>query len=313
MSNKLSKKIPNLSRIGLGTVQFGIDYGFSKALDQSDVNKILEAAYENNVRFLDTAREYGNSEDKIKTYCRQNPQRSGFCVATKFSIIEDKTILNWDYMTRNHLRESLKESMIALGKNYLPLVFVHQTDADVMNNPEFWEALAQIKDNPWASSFGISVYDPKVTKEIIEKRGDLIDCIQAPYNVFNRQFESLIELLKEKKIGFISRSTFLKGALVEDKIPEELRGLEPVRKRLKEISKKSGFTVPQLLTLFALHAKFIDCTLIGVRSADQLRENLGFRKYLDESPEQFLKIKEELLNLPEVDDFLKDPRQWELQ
>ena len=53
------------SKIGLGTVQFGMDYGISNHKGQSnldDVLKITNHAYENNILILDTASSYGNAE-----------------------------------------------------------------------------------------------------------------------------------------------------------------------------------------------------------------------------------------------------------
>ena len=38
-----------LSNFGLGTVQFGLDYGFTKRKTQDEVNDILNVAVENNV------------------------------------------------------------------------------------------------------------------------------------------------------------------------------------------------------------------------------------------------------------------------
>ena len=54
-----------LSRIGLGTVQFGMHYGVSNRVGQPDereVAAILERAVARGVRYLDTASAYGDAE-----------------------------------------------------------------------------------------------------------------------------------------------------------------------------------------------------------------------------------------------------------
>ena len=298
----MTKEKFKISRLGLGTVQFGMDYGFSKALTQNDVNGILSAAHEQGVDFLDTARAYGDSEEKVGNYIRQNPGH--FTVCTKLEEIGAGTARHPEKVEQ-FIADSLDRSKRALGKSFLPMFLLHQTDGFVVDSADFWSALKRIKERR-GFKFGISVYDPEPTKEILEKQGDVIDCIQAPYNVVDRRFESLAGLLHEKGIVFIGRSTFLKGALVEKKIPTELKDLEPVRKKLREISKKTGLTVSQLLVHFSLSSPVVDCALIGVRSIGQLRENLD----LDKSREEFREYRQELSAISVDNPFLKDPRQW---
>ena len=55
----------DLSRIGLGTVQFGMHYGVSNRAgrpDESAVAAILERAVARGVGYLDTAPAYGDAE-----------------------------------------------------------------------------------------------------------------------------------------------------------------------------------------------------------------------------------------------------------
>ena len=53
-------------KIGLGAVQFGVNYGVSNIYGKTTKNeasKILQFAYENGINVIDTAISYGNSED----------------------------------------------------------------------------------------------------------------------------------------------------------------------------------------------------------------------------------------------------------
>ena len=57
------------SKVGLGTVQFGLDYGISNEsgkTPQKEVHRILEFAISKGVDALDTAIAYGNSEKNIR-------------------------------------------------------------------------------------------------------------------------------------------------------------------------------------------------------------------------------------------------------
>ena len=56
-----------MSKIALGTVQFGIDYGVNSVDGQvrpEEVKKILSYAHSKNIDLLDAAPAYGNSENR---------------------------------------------------------------------------------------------------------------------------------------------------------------------------------------------------------------------------------------------------------
>ena len=55
IKNKLGKTQYLVSKLALGTVQFGLDYGFSKKKSQYEVDSILDCASRNGINFIDTA------------------------------------------------------------------------------------------------------------------------------------------------------------------------------------------------------------------------------------------------------------------
>ncbi|MDB4129586.1 aldo/keto reductase, partial [Flavobacteriaceae bacterium] len=74
------------SKLMLGTVQFGIDYGINNkdgVPSIKEVFEILDFAYNNGVRFLDTAEAYGDSQSVIGKFHLQNNNK--FKIVTKFS------------------------------------------------------------------------------------------------------------------------------------------------------------------------------------------------------------------------------------
>ena len=60
----------NISKLGLGTVQFGRAYGLKNNIikKQVEINKILDLLKKNNVSILDTSSNYLDSEKKIGNY-----------------------------------------------------------------------------------------------------------------------------------------------------------------------------------------------------------------------------------------------------
>ena len=72
------------SKIGLGTVQFGINYGISNntgIIDSEEIEKIIELARKNGVDTIDTAFLYGDAQKKIGKV-----NLNGFKIVSKFSV-----------------------------------------------------------------------------------------------------------------------------------------------------------------------------------------------------------------------------------
>jgi aryl-alcohol dehydrogenase-like predicted oxidoreductase len=75
-----------INEIGLGTVQFGMDYGISNArgkIPTEEVFEILRKAREYGIEILDTASEYGSSEQVIGEFIHQT--NAEFKIVSKFA------------------------------------------------------------------------------------------------------------------------------------------------------------------------------------------------------------------------------------
>ena len=80
-------------KLGLGTVQFGCDYGISNTKGQvliDEVVKILDYALKNGIDIIDTASLYGNSEAVL-----------GQFDLSKFKVVTKTSKVNYKISTRN--------------------------------------------------------------------------------------------------------------------------------------------------------------------------------------------------------------------
>ena len=74
------------SKLILGTVQFGLNYGINNTKgkpEKKTVFEILSSAYENGIKYLDTAELYGDAHDLIGEFHKLNPTKK-FEIITKF-------------------------------------------------------------------------------------------------------------------------------------------------------------------------------------------------------------------------------------
>jgi aryl-alcohol dehydrogenase-like predicted oxidoreductase len=302
----LSRANLRVSRIGLGTVQFGLDYGLTKKKTQGEVDDILEVCYEQGLNLLDTARGYGDSEDKIGHFLKRH-QQYPFVIATKLSKIE-KSIVNDPVVLEKHVRDSIKISLQKLSLPRIDILFLHQTDKILLKSGAFWEVIEKMRSEELFQLFGISVYEPDETKGWVTERSQHVDCVQLPYNAFDQRFAEILSLLKEKRIDVISRSAFLKGMMTakEDSIPAELKSMKPWRDKLAVIAGDSGLSLSELALGFVLKNPLIKSTIIGVNSAEELKKNLQCFDLLEKVSSRY----DELKNLTIADETLIDPRRW---
>jgi aryl-alcohol dehydrogenase-like predicted oxidoreductase len=266
--------MPLISKIILGTVQLGLDYGINNTGGKPSLQEsfaILQAAYDNGIGLLDTAEAYGNSQEIIGKY---NRTHSGhFKIISKLSanaVLESGTGL------RDHVLNTLDE----LGADSLEGYLFHNFPA--YKKFAYWNDLLQLKAEGKIINLGVSVYN---NSEALEAAMDeRITIVQLPYNVldnFNVRKEAL-RVLKEKQKQVHIRSVFLQGLVFKDidTVPPKLKALLPYLEELKRIAGLYDLSIKQLCLAYALFNEEVDGVLIGVDNAEQLSENIKLIKEL---------------------------------
>lgn len=236
-----------LSRIGLGTVLFGQDYGMSKKIKKRSCYGILDSAIKNGINFVDTASNYGTSEKVIGVYKDNNK----FFIATKFHPF-DSDMSRGEY--ENVLLQSVFSSLHRLNVGHLDLVYTHQADDNDLLNDNLWGAIHLLKGCDLFNHVGISVYHPKTTIKVLKEYGKLIDYVQFPYNIQDRSFDDIRPYLNKTKA--ISRSALANGELTSKVFGPEFSDMEE-------------FAISSVLK-----EKWITSTIIGMASIKQLEQNV---------------------------------------
>ena len=241
-----------MSKIALGTVQFGLNYGISNTTGQvpaEEIQKILEFCKKNEIDTLDTAQGYGNSEKVLSQF-----DLSSFKVITK--LIGDA-----------RLETSLDN--LKLSSVY-GLMFHRENEC----NDETWKLFESYKSQRMVKKIGVSVYTPKILEDLINRYP--IEIVQFPMNIVDQSFIPLLPKLKEKNIEVHTRSTFLQGLLLMEEIPEYFN---PVKDVISSIPK------PRLeYTLnYGKQQINVDKMVLGVTKLQDLEEI--FEAYSKKTPE----------------------------
>ena len=242
-----------MSKIALGTVQFGMNYGISNTTGQvssGEIANILDFCKSNGIDTLDTAQGYGESEKVLSQF-----DLSSFKVITK--LIGDA-----------RLETSLENLKL---QSVYGLMFHRENEC----NDETWKIFELYKSQGLVKKIGVSVYTPKTLESLIEKYP--IEIVQFPMNILDQSFVPILPKLKEKNIEVYTRSTFLQGLLLMDRIPEFFN---PVKEKIASVPK------PRLEhTLnFGKQQKDVDKMVLGVTRLQDLQEIVeAYSKYIPET------------------------------
>jgi len=258
-------------RIGLGTVQFGLDYGVSNPhgiTPATEVKDILTLAWENGIAILDTAVSYGMSEEVVG---RSIPGGMSFEIVTKTPIFKRDRI---DKADAARLKETFLQSLKRMRQSAIYGLLVHHAnDLLVPGGPYLWEAMEALKEAGLVKKIGVSVYSPREIEELSEKYR--LDLTQLPVNVFDQRMiqGGHLRYLKDLGIEIHSRSAFLQGLLLmpREKLPAHFASIVPNMIQYSVALQIHGISPLTAALAFVYEQQEIDHVLLGVNNCDQLR------------------------------------------
>ncbi|AFM05858.1 putative oxidoreductase, aryl-alcohol dehydrogenase like protein [Bernardetia litoralis DSM 6794] len=249
-----------ISKIGVGTVQFGLDYGISNTkgkVSPNEVSQILKLAEDNRIAYLDTARAYGNSEQVL-----------GMNLKNSFNIVSKIS------PAAKNAHQEIKISLENLQIEKLYAYLFHDFDT-FKNQPSLWEELKEAKSEGKVKKIGFSLYYPSELELLFEQNIEF-DILQIPYNLFDRRFEPYFQKLKSKNIEIHVRSVFLQGLFFMDNQNLSTH-FDSASKKLTDLhvlAKNHQLNKTALPLFFVLNNPNIDVALLGLSSLSDLEKNL---------------------------------------
>jgi aryl-alcohol dehydrogenase-like predicted oxidoreductase len=269
----------DLSKIALGTVQFGLEYGISNQSgkpDSNEISDILDFSLKAGISTLDTASAYGDSEQILGEYGVK-----GFDVITKFLPIDQDS----------GLEKSFEQSLLNLQTESVYGYLAHRADAI---DKTTWHSLQKIKEQGKVKKIGFSIQTVEEF-ERVTKKGFMPDLIQVPFNLFDQRFKKICIELKSKGVEIHTRSTFLQG-LFFVKSNHLSSHFKDVQNLISKLQEQYQDTLAQNLLRYALQQDFIDKVIIGIQSKTQLSQNIIDLEGVSILKEVDQKISDNILN-----------------
>lgn len=285
-----------VSRFALGTMMFGS----AGNADHDECVRIIHAALDHGINFIDTADMYSRGESEIIVGEALRDRRDDVILATKghFALEEGR---NRSGNSRRHLLRAVEASLTRLGTDYLDLYQIHRPDFDT----DIEETLGVLTDLVQAGkirAFGCSTFAAHEIVEshrVAETRALMrFRTEQSPYNILARGIErDVLPVAERWGMGVLTWSPlafgFLTGryrlgmttpaaqgraglrpAWFDPSDPVTVRKLEVVE-RLIPIAEELGVSLPALGVAFPLSHRAVTSVILGPRTMPQLESLLA--------------------------------------
>jgi aryl-alcohol dehydrogenase-like predicted oxidoreductase len=289
-----------ISKLSLGTVQFGLAYGIKNSHGQPSFTqsaKIINYLYGKGVNCFDTAIDYGESQSILGKVLQH---KKDLFFVSKLNSIEFKI----------NFTKSLEKIRHELKKSVIDAVLLHDAELlhDWTNNNS--TIVRKAKNNNLIKYFGVSIYTDNEF-ELALKNQD-IDIIQVPFNIFDQRALTRQWILKAKennKFLFI-RSIYLQGLIFmdSDRLPSSLYHANKYISMLDEYAKDVNLSKSELALNFVDTIAGEYPILFGCNSLETAQSTLHTYNKLESMDGNL--IEELRLKFNNIDETIYNPKKW---
>lgn len=281
-----------VSRICLGTMTFGNDWGFGA--DQESSNGIIDAYLDHGGNFLDTANMYnnGHAEAIVGDYFIDRGGRERTVVATKFSANLDPGNVNAGGASRAAIVAACEQSLRRLKTDYIDLYWMHWWDKFTPIE-ETMRALDDLVRAGKVRYIGFSdtpAWKVAQAQTIATVRGwEPLVALQLEYSLLERTVEfEMLPVAQELGLGVtpwsplragVLSGKYRKGVVVESTRAGLDRKLDDHAWRVLEVleraAEETGTTMARAAIAWLLHQPSVSSVIIGARTHEQFLDNIG--------------------------------------
>lgn len=271
----------------------------------------IDAAWQVDIRLFDTAPHYGLglSERRLGQALAHRPRRE-YVLSTKvgrvlepnggppgrdpegFDVPND-LVRRWDF-TRDGVRRSLESSLTRLGLDRVDIGLVH--DPDVSGIPgalsSGLDALSELRGEGVVTAVGVGTNDLQTAVAALAHDTCDLVMLAGRYTLLEQLNASHLFAAAAQK-GLLMVGVFNSGLLAQDDVPDDAHydyaqappDLVRRARALSAACRANGASLPQAAIAFPLRQPSVSSVVLGARTADQIRHNVG--RYRTPLPDGF--------------------------
>jgi aryl-alcohol dehydrogenase-like predicted oxidoreductase len=252
---------------------------------------ILNAVLDNGINFIDTANDYGRSEEFIGKYL--SARRQEFFLATKCGCSVVRRDENTDdtphVWTRENLFRGLHESLQRMKTDYVDVMQLHNPSVEQVEQNDLVAVLQEMKQQGKVRWIGCSSTQPHIETYI---GWNVFDVFQIPYSALERAHEEAIA-----QAGRAGAGTIIRGGVARGEPGVGLGGNERweafEQAGLDEL-RAEGESRTAFLLRFTLSHPEMDTTIVGTLRPEHLAENVRIAERGPLPPDVYAEAKRRL-------------------
>ena len=263
----------DVTRLSFGAMEIrGSRIWSGRPVTDQQAETILNAVLDEGINFIDTANDYGRSEEFIDKYIAH--RRDEFYLATKCGCTVVRKDENTDdtphVWTRDNLFRGLEESLRRMKTHYIDIMQLHNPPVEETEKNQLVDALKEMQQQGKVRFISISTTLPHLP---IYLQWGVFDTFQIPYSALEREHEAWISRAAEAGIGTIIRGGVARGE-VGVGLGNENRWKKFEEAGLDEL-REPGESRTAFLLRFTLSHPSVNTTIVGTLYPEHLRENLA--------------------------------------
>jgi aryl-alcohol dehydrogenase-like predicted oxidoreductase len=200
-----------VTRLGHGAMEIrGSRIWGGRPVTEKQAQTILNAVLDSGVNFIDTANDYGRSEEFIGKYLSH--RRSEFILATKCGCTvtrrDEETDDTPHVWTKENLFRGLHESLSRMKTDCIDIMQLHNPSVEECERGDLVSVLKEMQSQGKVRFISISTTSPHLP---VYMSWGVFDTFQIPYSALERTHENWITKAAQAGIGIIIRGGVARG------------------------------------------------------------------------------------------------------
>jgi aryl-alcohol dehydrogenase-like predicted oxidoreductase len=242
-----------------------------RVVSEAQAEEMLHAVLDTGINFIDTAPDYGISEERIGRYL--SSRRKDFYLATKCgcAYIQHEDHIEIDHVWKREVIErNLETSLKRLRTDYVDLLQFHGGDAETLQREGLIDMLLEFRAQGTIKHLGVSSSLPHLPA-LIEL--GVFEAFQIPYSCLAPQHHDLISRAAESGAGVIIRGGIAHGGPDAEIQRPALNDIW-TRAKLDELL-PAGMSRAEFILRYTLSHPHCHTCIVGTCNRSHLDENLS--------------------------------------